>query len=331
MLNSKNINFRTVLKPIKFDFERYYKSSSMFIGSCFTENIGELLKENKFKIDINPFGILYNPVSVKNSIDILIDNRKLSEKDIFNHNEQWHSFSHHSRFSNTDKENTLNNINKRISDSSDFLKNTDYLFITFGTSWVYENIESGNIVSNCHKLPAKKFKRRLLKPGEIINIYLNLLNKISVFNKNLKIVFTISPIRHLKDGFSENNLSKSILRIAIEELISNNSNCYYFPAYELQVDDLRDYRFYESDMLHPNKLAIDYIFNFFKNSYFSVETFSIFHEIQKIIRAKEHKPFNSTSNEYKKFKQKNIENIKLLKSRYEFINLKEDFSFFNNK
>ncbi len=328
MLNSENINFRTVLKPIKYDFEINYKSTSMFIGSCFTENIGELLKENKFKIDINPFGILYNPVSVKNSIDILINEKQFSEQDIFYHNEQWHSFSHHSRFSNSEKELTLNEINKRISNSSEFLKNTDFLFITFGTSWVYENIESGDIVSNCHKLPAKKFKRRLLRSNEIIDIYLSLLNKLRVFNENIKIIFTISPVRHLKDGFSENNLSKSILRIAIEELISNNSNCYYFPAYELQIDDLRDYRFYESDMLHPNKLAIDYIFNFFKKSYFSDETFSVFKEIQMIIRAKKHRPFNSTSNDYKKFKQKNIELIQSLKSRYEFIDLKEELTFF---
>ena len=331
MFNSENINFRTVLKPIKYDFEINYKSSSMFIGSCFTENIGELLKENKFKIDINPFGILYNPISVKKSIDILIDNCKFSEKNIFYHNEQWYSFLHHSRFSNTDKEYTLNSINKRISDSSEFLENTDYLFITFGTSWVYENIESGDIVSNCHKLPAKKFKRRLLKPDEIIDIYLSFLNKLKVFNKKIKVIFTISPVRHLKDGFSENNLSKSILRIAIEELISNNSNCYYFPAYELQIDDLRGYRFYESDMLHPNKLAIDYIFNFFKKSYFSDETFSVFKEIQKIIRAKKHRPFNSTSNDYKKFKQKNIELIISLNSRYKYIDFKEEVSFFNTK
>ncbi len=331
MHDSENINFRTKIKPVKYNFEITYESNLMFIGSCFTESIGQILEAGKFKIDINPFGILYNPVSVKNAVNFLVENQTFTEDDIFFYNERWNSFYHHGRFSNPEKSKTLQIINNRITKSSEVLKNADYLFVTFGSAWVYEIKESDEIVSNCHKIPAKKFNKRILNTQEIIDVYSVLLKRIKSYNNGLKIIFTISPVRHLKDGFYENNLSKSILRLAINELINNNANCYYFPAYEILIDDLRDYRFYETDLLHPSRTAIEYIFNYFGNSFFTDETFKIYTEIQKLLRAVKHRPFNTSSNEYKQFVKKNINKIKALKNEYNFIDLKNELDFFKNK
>jgi len=331
MTNLRNINFRTEITPIKYDFKIDYKSNFMFIGSCFTENIGNKLKEAKFNIDINPFGILYNPISVANSLQFLIKEKTFKEDDIFYFNERWNSYYHHSKFSFTSKDETLNKINSQIKLSSKKLQNTDYLFITFGTSWVYELANTNNIVSNCHKVPAKEFKKRILSVSEIVKVYNNLITELKMFNKDLKIIFTISPVRHLKDGFSENMLSKSILKLAINNLVESYKNCYYFPSYEILIDDLRDYRFYEDDLLHPNKIAIDYIFNLLANSFFTDETFLIYKKIKKISQAKLHRPFNENSNEYSMFIQKNINNVEALFKKYDFLNLEEEYRFFKNK
>jgi len=327
----KDINFRTKITDINYDLEIDYKSNLMFLGSCFTENIGNKLKEVKFNVDINPFGILYNPISVANSLNNLIEKKQFTEKDVFYFNERWNSYSHHSRFSNTNKKDTLKNINTRLNKSIDFLKHTDYLFITFGTSWIYELAKTNKVVSNCHKVPAKEFNKRILNVNEITEIYYDLIKSLQIINKNLKIIFTISPVRHLKDGFIENNISKSILRVAINNIIKSNSNCYYFPAYEILIDDLRDYRFYEDDLLHPNKTAVEYIFNFIGNSFFSEETFNLFNKIKKIVQAKLHLPFNSNSNEYFKFIKKNLNNIEAILEKNNYLDLSEEYKFFKNK
>ncbi len=331
MYDLKNLNFRTIIEPLTLDFKISYLSNIMFLGSCFTENIGFELKKSKFNIDINPFGILYNPLSIKNTLDFLIEKQLFSEKDIFYFNERWNSFYHHSKFSNPNKEEMIQTINDRIKSSSKFLKKTDVLFVTFGTSYVYEYITSEKIVSNCHKIPSKKFKRRLLNIQEITDAYSEIIKRINKINKNLKFVFTISPIRHIKDGLAENNLSKSILRLAIENIINNNLNCYYFPSYEIMIDDLRDYRFYEQDLLHPNKTAIEYILNYFKNTFFSNNTFSIYNKIMQVNKAIKHKAFNPKSEEYSNFLDKQIEKINLLALEYDYIDFSEELLSLKNK
>ena len=331
MTSLKKINLRTEITPFSYNFNIDYKSNLIFIGSCFTENIGNILKDAKFNIDINPFGILYNPVSVANSLQFLIEEKTFNEDDIFYFNERWNSYYHHSKFSFTSKDDTLNNINQQIKLSAKNLQNANCIFITFGTSWVYELANTDNVVSNCHKVPAKEFKKRILELNEIIDVYNKLIQKLKAFNKGLKIIFTISPIRHLKDGFSENMLSKSILKLAINKIVNGNDNCYYFPSYEILIDDLRDYRFYEYDLLHPNKIAIDYIFIFLANSFFTEETLSIYKKIKKISQAKLHRPFNENSNEYSKFIKKNINNIEELLKKYNFLNLEEEYRFFKKK
>lgn len=318
----KQINFRTKIPPTKYNFDINYKSKIMFIGSCFTENIGQKLEETKFNIDINPFGIIYNPISVKNSLQNLIIKKVFKEEDLFYFNERWNSYSHHGKFAFPEQKETLKNINERINSSSLHLQTSDYLFVTFGTAWIYELASTKQVVSNCHKVPSKEFNKKILSVEEITKTYKQLLQSLNKFNPNLKVIFTISPVRHLKDGFSENNLSKSTLKLAINELVNSNKNCYYFPAYEIMIDDLRDYRFFNSDLLHPNQIAIDYIFNYFENSFFSEETIKIYSEINKIISAKKHKPFNPKSETYFKFIKKINEDVEELKNQYPFLNLR---------
>ena len=322
--------FRTIISPGVFDFEINYNTKLMFLGSCFTENIGKKLKEQKFKIKINPFGIIYNPISVSDSLNFIAERTFFSENDLIYYDENWHSFHHHGKFSGKDKEAVSENINSEINRSFEYLKNADYIFITFGTSWVYEYAETGEIVANCHKIPSYKFKKRLLNTEEIVKKISETVNTARKLNPNLKFVFSVSPVRHLKDGFSQNFISKSILRVAIKEICDLFAGTYYFPAYEILTDDLRDYRFYAEDMVHPNETAVEYIFDFFRESFFSDETKKIFDKITKIISARNHRIFDLNSEKTKKFIKKNIEEIKILEKLYPVINFDEEKKYFSN-
>ncbi len=320
--------FRTVMKAKSFDFDISYQSKMMFIGSCFTENIGNKLKKLKFKVNINPFGIIYNPVSVVQSLDFILENKEFKETDLFFYKEYWHSFYHHGKFSQTLKKKTLDLINISISDSFRFLKDADFLFITLGTAWVYSHVKTNKIVANCHKVPVSEFEKRILNENEIVSVFNEFINKIRLVNKKLKIIFSVSPVRHLKDGFVENFLSKAILRTTIEKIIKNNKNTYYFPAFEILNDDLRDYRFYNSDLVHPNEQATTYIFDFFKHGFFSDETDKISEKVQKIMFSRNHKLFNSGTEQSRKFIISSLKNIKNLKKKYSFLNFDDEETYF---
>jgi hypothetical protein len=226
-----------------------YRAPSLMMGSCFTESIGLHLRERLFPVEVNPFGILYNPASIANSLEILMAERFFEAKDLFFANGLWNSFYHHSRFSNPDRQACLNEINSKIEEASRILRGSNLLFCTFGTSWVFEEISSGRIVSNCHKLPAATFSRYRLSPSGILKLWEKLIPGLWQVNPDLKIVFTVSPIRHLKDGLHENNLSKAVLLLAIDELQKQfgKERIFYFPSYEILLDELRDYRFYAPD------------------------------------------------------------------------------------
>lgn len=317
------MDFRTIIPVTLSAYTLQHSHQLMLLGSCFTENIGERLQHAKFKVDVNPFGILYNPISIADALNRLIKKQIFTEKELFFSNEQYHSFSHHSRFSHMNVDDCLNAINQRFLLSAELLQKTDFLFITFGTAWVYELKETGQIVSNCHKLPDSKFTRRRLTVKEIVAVYSQLIQQ---FNNSTvqQIIFTVSPIRHWKDGAHENNISKSILLLAIEELRLQFKNVSYFPAYELVLDDLRDYRFYAEDMLHPNAIAIDYIWGKFGACYFSTETQRTASEIEKLKRALAHRPFNKAGEEYKQFCQQTLNKIKQLELVYPDINFEDE-------
>ncbi len=291
------------------------------LGSCFTENIGSNLQKLLFKVEINPFGIIYNPISIKNSLEILIENQKFTNSDLKFYNERWFTYFHHSRFSNANAEDCLLNINQAINAGNEVLKKADILLITFGTARVYRLIESGNIVSNCHKQPASLFSNELLRVENIISEYSQLIVSLKKFNPNINIIFTISPIRHWKDGAHENQISKSTLFLAIYNLTKSFNNIIYFPAYEIFMDDLRDYRFYAEDMLHPNEIGIKYVWDIFSKAFLSGSTQKIISEIENLNQAANHRPFNTKSDKYKTFISNNIKKI----TELETSNLDIDF------
>ena len=251
--------FRTEVNIKPSENKISHQSKIMLIGSCFTENIGNKLTERCFKTAQNPFGIVYNPQSICEQIIQLIYNISIEEHELFYQNEQWHSYQFHSRFSHPEKNVALAAMNVSMTNGHTFLKDTNFLILTLGTAKVYEQSESNTVVANCHKTPNNQFAHTMLSAEKIVSLFKTTLNHLLKFNPNIKILFTVSPIRHWKDGAIENQLSKSTLFLATHQLIKDCENAFYFPAYEIMMDDLRDYRFYGYDMLHPSTLAIDYI------------------------------------------------------------------------
>ena len=280
-----------------------YESQIMTFGSCFAENIGRKMKEVYFKVDTNPFGVLYNPVSISNSIRLLLEAKPFTDTELFEHRGLWQSFSHSSLFSDITAERTLNKINNRFENAVDLFKQTDILLITFGTAWVFEDQKSGRVVSNCHKLPAKQFQRRRLSVDEIVSDYSILINQLTSQRPHLKLIFSVSPIRHWKDGAHENTISKSTLLLAINELQNQFNHVHYFPAYEIQMDELRDYRFYASDMLHPSEVAIDYIWQRFSETYFNELSMGMKKQFEQLQSDLSHRPLFPASEEFQNFQQ----------------------------
>jgi hypothetical protein len=295
------MQFRTEIPISKAPTEITYKDRVILMGSCFAENIGNCLVFNKFNVDVNPFGVLYNPYSIAKSVRRLITGEMFSASDLIFHNGLWSSFAHHGSFSDASQTVCLDKINQRLANSSVMLKNADYLIITFGTAWVYEQKETNEIVANCHKFPEKNFIRRRLSVNEIVNTFISLLSDVQEVSPKIKFVFTVSPIRHWKDGAHENQISKSTLLLAINELQERVASIQYFSAYEIVIDELRDYRFYNEDMIHPNNTAIQYIWEKFSQSYFSTQTLQLQSEIQQINKAEAHRPFNPETKEHKLF------------------------------
>lgn len=282
------------------------------LGSCFVENIGKMLEQNKFNASLNPFGVIYNPISVGNSIQLLIDNKTFTEEDLNFANDLYFSYAHHGSFSSGSSEECLKKINTRMQSASLDLATADILFITFGTSWVYELIDSGKIVSNCHKQPAKSFNRYRLEVEEIVRFYKDLILSLSLFNPHLKIVFTVSPIRHWKDGAHGNQLSKSTLLLAVDQLVQLFDHVSYFPSYEIVMDELRDYRFYHEDMIHMNSTSVNYIWSRFNDVFMDRTTMDNMKKIRKMISAAGHRPFNPDSESHQKFIQNTMSGMEVL-------------------
>ena len=324
-------SFRTEIFPKKSSLHIDYHKKVLFMGSCFTENIGNKLLEYKFPALINPFGVLYNPLSAQKALEIIISKKRFTDKDLNFENDKWFSFYHHGSFSSPDKEEVLNNINDKIDKSHRFLKKARSLFITFGTSWYYKLIKTDEIVANCHKLPADLFDRKLLDIEQITEPWKILIKELKKFNPGLKIIFTVSPIRHWKDGAVNNQLSKSTLIVAIHETLKEFEHLSYFPSYEIMMDDLRDYRFYDDDFLHPNSQAINYIWDKFKSVFIEEGTMQISKQVHKIVKAVNHKPFHPKTNSYKEFLDSSSEKIEQLGNKYPFIDFSKEKLHFANE
>lgn len=311
--------FRTKISPEKTDVRIDHRSTLMLLGSCFSQNIGQKLLDGNFDVDVNPFGVLYNPSSIAKSLTLLLDGKKFTREDLFEDRGFFNSFHHHSSFSSTDESECLFRINDSAIRASAKLSGLNVLIVTFGTSYVFSLKKTGKVVSNCHKIPASFFERKRLTVSQIVDEWGDLLIKLRERNPQLKVVFTVSPIRHWKDGAHGNQLSKSILLLAIDELQHKHRNISYFPSYELLLDDLRDYRFYAEDMIHPNEMAISYIWEYFAAMYFSEETKNIIKEWRQLVKSSQHRTQNEMSKEYQDFLKNIMDKLLIFKSKYSYL------------
>jgi hypothetical protein len=283
-----------------------YGDKLMLIGSCFTENIGSKFTAHLFTVKENPYGILFNPVSVSNTLTEIMEAKKYTIADLFQLNELWHSWQHHSRFSAVDSSTALTKMNASIQEAHVFLKSANRLVITLGSAWLYHLTQKaplgqGQVVANNHKAPADWFYKTLMQPGKLLENLQKLVAQLQAFNPGLHITFTISPVRHLREGLIENNRSKAVLIHAVHELVGSNEKVDYFPAYEYVMDDLRDYRFYAEDLVHPNFAASGYVWEKLVETYMHANTQAVMKQVAELQLALQHKPFFEGSIEHQKF------------------------------
>ena len=328
------MQFRSEFTPKPFPVKIKLSDSLLLVGSCFTEQIGKKLAAHKFKTIENPNGILFNPVSIAKAIKSYTNEIIFKEDDLFYYNELWASREHHTRFSHPEKLQTLQNINIEKKAASKFIKNAEWILITLGSAFVYEwkdvspNSNYENVAANCHKIPTDKFNRRLLQQTEIVNVLKEMKEQVFTINPTAKFIFTVSPVRHLREGFIENNRSKAALIQAVHEL-TNDTNSFYFPAYELVIDDLRDYRFFAEDLVHPNYAATNYVWEKFVPAVINELSQQIMKKINEINAAVNHKPFNPSSTAHKEFMQINFEKVVMLSQKYPHLDLSNELLFFD--
>lgn len=332
------MKFRSEFEIQKIEQSISHQHKLMLVGSCFTENIGEKLSKHKFSVYENPNGILFNPVSVSEAIINVIENKIYTKDDLFNYNEAWHSWQHHSRFSSLSADDALDKINSTTNEAHQFLKQADYILITLGSAWIYTltdkaiNAQVGTVAANNHKAPSDWFEKKLLRVHQTILVLATMLDRLGAFNPNIKIIFTISPVRHLREGAINNNRSKAVLIQAVYDLCERLKQLYYFPAYELVIDDLRDYRFFAEDLVHPNYYATQYVWEKFVDACMNDDTKKLMQEIADINTAFNHKPFNPTSNQHQKFLETYYTKVKLLQEQNTNIDFNNELSYFaNNK
>lgn len=314
-----------------YPFTISYQNKMLFLGSCFSEEIGNRMIGLKFTVLQNPNGILYNPVSITDALFSYIDNNNYSEKNLFKLDGIWHSWKHHSAFSGINKDEVVKKINTSQSAAHAFLKEAEFLIITLGTAFNYQLKNSKENVANCHKAPQEFFIKELLTINEIEASLLSHISALEVFNPGLKIIYTVSPVKHIKDGVVENNRSKARLLEAIHGVCEQKQQVFYFPSYELVTDVLRDYRFYKNDLVHPNETAVQYIFENFCTALLDDEAKTITYKIRNILKAVHHKPFFIEGEEYKKFVAAQLKNISTLGKSCPFINLSAERDYFENQ
>lgn len=297
------MKFRTEITIQKQNNQIDYKSGIVLFGSCFTENMEKHLSYFKFQNISNSHGILFNPKSIETAINDCVTKKDYSQNDLQYFNDTWLSFNHHTKFSSVYLAKILHQINNNIAQTNKALTTASHILITLGTSWVYRNKKTNDFVANCHKIPQKRFDKEMLSVDQIIKNLESIIKNIKQINNKAIVIFTVSPIRHLRDGFVENTRSKANLHSAIHSVIDLKTT-YYFPSFEIMMDDLRDYRFYDSDLLHPTESAMEYIWDKFKNSWISENSYSLMKEINGIQKSLLHKPFREDSENHQEFLKK---------------------------
>jgi hypothetical protein len=299
-----------------------YQSQILILGSCFAENIGNKLGYFKFQSMQNPFGILFHPLAIEKLISKAVQKKLYSEEDIFFFNERWHCFDAHSVLSDISKEKLLYKLNQGLEKGHQKIAQATQIILTLGTAWVYRKMETNTIVANCHKVPQKEFSKELLSVAEIQNSLENTIRSIQSENKKVQFILTVSPVRHLKDGFVENQRSKAHLITAIHQLIGSSNfatHTSYFESYELMIDELRDYRFYASDMIHPNETAINYIWEKFSKVWIDQKTYPVMEKVDNIQKGLEHRAFNPHSEQHRVFLKSLEKKIAYLQQEYPFM------------
>lgn len=319
------MDFRTPVIISESTFRIDHSTKIMLFGSCFSENIGAKLLRYKFRINANPFGIVYNPLSIATVINRLLSNQNFSETDLVFHNGVYQSFLHHGQFSHPDKNKCMENISRMFAEAAAFIPRTDVFFITFGTAYVYKLKSTGKVVANCHKFPPNTFTRERLTVEAIVKEWNDVINTISALNPVTRFIFTVSPIRHWKDGAHENQISKSILHLAIDELQEIFASVLsYFPAYEILLDELRDYRFFTEDMIHPSDVATDYIWERFCKTFFRKETQDTISEWNQISRSLNHVPLNESTENYRQFLKQTLQKLILFRQNHPQIDCRRE-------
>jgi hypothetical protein len=324
------MELRTKVSIAPSPFKITYNNGVMFIGSCFASYIGSRMERGHMPVMINPSGTVFNPVSVSNTVDTIISGKEFTIQDLSLHDGTWFSYFHYTDFSSDRPEKVLDKINRKSKEASDFLKNAGFLFITLGTARIYRLKKTGVIVSNCHKIPSAQFVSELLTVDEIVSMWVRQLDKLHSLYPRLKVIFTISPVRHWKDGAHGNQVSKSVLFLAVEELLRHTASPGYFPAYELVIDDLRDYRFYSDDMLHPSDTAVDYIWEAFSGCYLEGDTINLYNEVVKISKALNHRFIIDSPSKIKNFASKMLTQISDIEKRVSIIDLSSEKKYFQN-
>ena len=290
----------------------------LVMGSCFAENIGTLLQEQLFDVKINPFGIVYNPLSVIQQLNDILQNKHFTSAELFEKEGLFYSWQHHGSYAGIDKYETLQNINTQITEAHHQLINSEWLAITLGSAFYYY-LKDGQLVSNCHKMPAAHFFKKMASLSQIIDGFQESIAQLQKINPSIKILFNVSPVRYVRDGLTENTISKSILHLAIHEIIKKNKNCFYFPSYEIVIDELRDYRFYKADMIHPNEMAIAYVYEKFVAALFDEEAKKITKEVQQFNAFSNHKILNNSIEAIKQYELKKDQMMLLLFEKYPFL------------
>jgi len=315
------MKFRTELNIEKYPNQIDFNSQIFGLGSCFVDNIKEKLGYYQFQNRLNPFGTIFNPVSIKNILDRIVNNRFFNKNDLFFHQNLWKSFELHSNFNRTDAQDFIDAVNAEIKTSFDYLKKSQWLFLTFGTAWVYRHRASGQIVSNCHKVSQQEFKKELLTVNDIFQNLKESIELVNNINPHTNILLSISPVRHLRDGFAENQLSKSHLTAAVHQIV-DNQHVYYFPSYEIMMDDLRDYRFYKDDFIHPNDLAVNYIWEKFQSSLITESAQKTMLKVDKIRKGLQHRSFQPESEAESERLQKLQNDISQIQIEYPWMTFK---------
>lgn len=310
---NKSIDFRTKIPIQPQEPQINYDSRILLLGSCFVENIGNKLEYFKFRNVLNPFGILFHPAAIRSFLENVRSKKQFSEEDIFYHNETWHFFGAHSELNSSEKSEILTRLNAAVAETREFIQTTTHVVITPGTAWGYRFRESGEVVANCHKVPQKNFNKELLEVKEDL---MGCVEIVQELNPSAAIIFTVSPVRHLKDGFVGNQQSKAKLINGVHEVITETAYTHYFPSYEIMMDELRDYRFYAEDMLHPNAIAVDYIWEKFRETWISAEASGVMKRIDSIQKGLSHRPFNEASSAHQKFREDLQKKIGELEHKY---------------